>query len=286
VIHLQHRRPVAYLLLQPPAYGKSSIARSLFIPAGIRVLTGDLIMHQVAQGKLGGSRRLQRVISSDFSPVKIDLTTRLIFSSGLLVELVELWARLGEQGDFVLDSFVPDEYHVQVADAFAQLGYMPVQLTWEKLGMHIPSVRDAHEHAVAYFSSIADAESAGLMESKGQIDIIGTTGFVDQVSVSDGQLSLRGWAMQESGAMPSILVVKAMGQKFIVDTYEKQLRADIQKHYGLDHAVCGYLINLPVQGLSSLQQLTGGVEVYGGNSADCLDGPFHIAVDVRAQLGS
>jgi len=285
VIHLQHKRPVAYLLLQPPAYGKSSITRSLFIPAGIRVLPGDRIMHQVARGELSVSRQLQQAIASDFSPVKIDLTTRRIFSSGLLQEMVELWARLGEQGDFVLDSFVPDEYQSQVIDAFAQLGYMPVHLTWEKLGMHIPSVRDVHERAVAYYGSIADEDSAGVMEGKNQLDIVGTTGFLDQVSVSDGQLSLRGWAVHESGAMPPILVVRAMGQEFIVDSYEKQLRADIKKHYGLGHAVCGYLINLSVQGLSSLQQLAGEVEIYGGNSADCLNGPFHLAENVRTQLG-
>src|SRR3546814_11384419 len=41
VIHVIRRRPVAYLLMQPPGYGTSSLASRLFVPAGLAVVLVD-----------------------------------------------------------------------------------------------------------------------------------------------------------------------------------------------------------------------------------------------------
>src|SRR3546814_18905512 len=51
VIHVSRRRPVAYLLMQPPGYGKSSLASRLFVPAGMAVVSGAPQLSLVAEGR-------------------------------------------------------------------------------------------------------------------------------------------------------------------------------------------------------------------------------------------
>src|SRR3546814_18040827 len=55
VIHVSSRRPVAYLLMQPPGYGKSSLASRLFVPAGMAVVSGDQQLSQI--GRAAGRER-------------------------------------------------------------------------------------------------------------------------------------------------------------------------------------------------------------------------------------
>src|SRR5690606_19579523 len=48
VVHISRRKPVAYLLMQPPGYGKSSLASALFPKAGIPVVSGDQVLATLA----------------------------------------------------------------------------------------------------------------------------------------------------------------------------------------------------------------------------------------------
>ncbi len=48
VIHVSRLHPVAYLLMQPPAYGKTTIARNLFARADVPVISGDEVIQRVA----------------------------------------------------------------------------------------------------------------------------------------------------------------------------------------------------------------------------------------------
>src|SRR3546814_15331469 len=50
VIHVSRRRPVAYLLMQPPGYGKSSLASRPFVTAGMAGVSGDQQLSLVAEG--------------------------------------------------------------------------------------------------------------------------------------------------------------------------------------------------------------------------------------------
>src|SRR3546814_542438 len=122
VIHISRRRPVAYLLMQPPGYGKSSIASRLFVPAGVPVISGDQQLSQVAEGKLAASERLGAIIKNDYSPFRIDEMIRHIFERGLGGDLVDLWAAQGGDGDFTLDAYVPPEEHASVEKAFIEIG--------------------------------------------------------------------------------------------------------------------------------------------------------------------
>src|SRR3546814_20113043 len=72
VIHISRRRPVAYLLMPPPGYGKSSIASRLFVPAGVPVIPGDQQLSQVAEGTLAASERQGATIKNDYSPFRND----------------------------------------------------------------------------------------------------------------------------------------------------------------------------------------------------------------------
>src|SRR5690606_8698797 len=92
VVHVSRRRPVAYLLMQPPAYGKSSIAARLFPPAEIPVVSGDQKIAEIAQGKLAAPPALRRVIVQGYSPFQTDEAVARVFAAGMGVELVAQWA--------------------------------------------------------------------------------------------------------------------------------------------------------------------------------------------------
>src|SRR3546814_1364878 len=71
---------------------------------------------------------------SGYSPFCIDKTIERIFENGLGGELVKLWAGQAGEQDFALDAYVPAERHALVEQALVTLGYLPVQLQWQRAG--------------------------------------------------------------------------------------------------------------------------------------------------------
>src|SRR5690606_31263552 len=82
VLHVSPERRTAYLLMQPPAYGKSTIARSLFAGTDVRIVSGDQVIGQVAAGKLGAPLALAAAITEDYSPYTIDAAIARVFDRG------------------------------------------------------------------------------------------------------------------------------------------------------------------------------------------------------------
>src|SRR3546814_3756929 len=83
--------------MQPPGYGKSSLASRLFVPAGMAVVSGDQQLSLVVEGKLAAPEPLRGTISEDYSPFCNDKTIERIFENGLGGELVKTWA--GQDGE-------------------------------------------------------------------------------------------------------------------------------------------------------------------------------------------
>jgi hypothetical protein len=105
-------------------------------------------------------------------------------------------------------------------------------------------------------------------------------GVVDELSVADGRLTLRGWAITADQRLPSRLWVRLGGALQAIDDFEKQTRPDVQRHLQLDHALYGYRATIAVPGVERLSQLGPDFAVYGDEPGT----PFRIAAPLAGQL--
>ena len=252
VIHISRRRPLAYLLLQPPAYGKTSIASRLFVPAGIPVVSGDERIALAARGGQPVSKALRDSIAKDFSPFRIDEVIRRIFDEGAGADLVELWAAEAGGADFALDAYVPVEHHAEIGRLVSALGYLPVHLCWDRVGMASLPAATTEERAAAFYAAMA-APDAPKPDS--------VTGFVDELRLEPGKLIVRGWAADANGALPERLQVHIQGRTINVEDFEAQSRPDVQRHLHLQHALVGFRATLPLDGVADLSELAPGFAV-------------------------
>ncbi|MGY0797586.1 class I SAM-dependent methyltransferase [Lysobacter sp. A286] len=243
VIHVSHRKPIAYLLMQPPAYGKSSVASRLFPPAKVPVVSGDEIIQRIAKRELSAPGKLQDLIEKDYSPFSIDKTIQRVFDKKMGGELVQLWVAEGGDEDFAVDGFVPAKYQAQVEAQLAEAGYMPVTLRWERVAPSLVAVDSLNEQAAAFNLSLAVAgRVSGSVAVKGVRQPL--AGYVDEVKVLDGHVVVRGWAIDEDGHAPEQLVLGIGAERTFVDIGDPQERKDVQRHFELPHAKLGYVVRL------------------------------------------
>lgn len=282
VIHVSRKRPLAYLLLQPPAYGKTSIAASLFAPAHVRVVSGDQQMGLTVKGKLEVSEELRSALIANYSPFTLDQTIQRIFDEGLGEQLVQLWLSQAGGGDFALDVYVPVSHHATVQRLLADAGYLPVLLSWERVGSgYLPSELLEQQAEAFYLSLDEEIAAAGATVPRPKHVPIG---FVDDLALERGRLTLRGWAINEDGSLPSQLSIRLGDKVFVADKLERQLRPDVQSHAQLRHGLVGYRVQIDTPGISNLAELTGPVEVFMADAQRPSGSPFQLAAQVSRQL--
>nr|AHN97892.1 methyltransferase type 11 [uncultured bacterium lac146] len=155
VMHVRHRRPVAYLLMEASGSGKSTMARHLFRSAGVPVVSGDRLIDRTARDKLDAGPALTAAIRRpDYDNARVDVVVRRIFESRLADAYVDLILRYAGTGDFALDGYVPPEHHEAVARRLTEKGYVPVRLTWRGVGVPAISTAGVQERAQRYFESL------------------------------------------------------------------------------------------------------------------------------------
>jgi len=132
VYHVRRRKPFAYLLLQPPGYGKTMLARELFAQARVHVVSGDETLHAIARGVLEAPPALVATVTEDFSTASIDRTIDRIVERGQARELVAFLVARGQGQDFALDAFLPTDLHEEVERAARVAGYLPIHLKWNR----------------------------------------------------------------------------------------------------------------------------------------------------------
>jgi hypothetical protein len=261
--------------MQPPGYGKSSIARSLFEAAGVRVVGADAVITQVAKGNLSADAELERAIKENFSHLHLDQAIQRIFDNGLLRHYIDLMLQHCGTEDFALDAYVPAAHHAAVIQAFSEKGYMPVQLTWERVGTPLAPAGDVKHRAQAYFASLTKTdEELEIKPSDKPLPFNGTKVTVDAISISDDQITVRGWALNDTGIAPSILVLEVAGTRHIFDKYILRPRPDVQKHFSLPHKMCGYQLSIALEDTTEREHVKGDVCVFAGDSLETLSGPF------------
>jgi len=239
VIHVSRRRPVAYLLMEPPGYGKSSLAGQLFGGSGTRVVSGDEQLNRAARGDAGVSGALATALSEGYSPFEIDQMTRRLFERGLVSEVVDLWLLAdseGTQADIAIDAYVPPEYHSDVVDELASRGYMPVQLHWNRPGPPPLPEALAVESAERFYMSLLNPNGRG----GGDVFRTEPAGFIDSVTLRAGRIHVRGWAIDAEGRLPGTFLVKAQGRVHKVSDAKVEMRLDVQQHLELPHALVGF----------------------------------------------
>jgi SAM-dependent methyltransferase len=153
VVHVRAMRPFAYLMLENPGAGKSTIARTLFTRSKVPVVSGDVIYQRIKDGRLEVSPALKEAVLAGLAVGGHDQAALKALSAGLVQALVDIWCTEAGPQDFALDSYVPSRYHRAVAEAFESRGYVPVQLSWDM--ERSASARDeANIRAEHYFKSL------------------------------------------------------------------------------------------------------------------------------------
>ncbi|WP_242109618.1 class I SAM-dependent methyltransferase [Luteimonas aquatica] len=271
VVHVSRRRPFAYLLLQPPGYGKSTIAKSLFLPAGVAAVSGDELILQVATGRKEAPASLQALLAEDFSPFRIDQTIRKVFEAGLGPDLVALFRREADGADFALDVYIPDEHHALVESLLSQAGYLPVTMRWGKAGMSPMPQEVSARRAEGYFLALVESGhgEAGL-PADAPATRVPAQGFIDEAVLSDDLLTIRGWAVSETGEAPRVLSVRVGGQAHLISAFERQARADVQDYLGLPHALFGYRVSLAVPSGAGAEKLLETLELRAGSAENSM----------------
>lgn len=263
VLHVSPRKRTAYLLMQPPAYGKSTIARTLFGGTRVPVVSGDQVIGQVAAGKLAAPKGLARAIGEDYSPYRIDQAIARVFERGHGGALVDLWLAQAGDGDFALDMYVPREHQATVRGHLDAAGYLTVLLDWERPGATLLSAATLQERGEAFYFSMVE----GAVPSA-TANAAGPAGFVDEVTLARGRLEFRGWAIDGNGRLPARLSVRLGREVHEIDDFDRQLRPDVQQHLGLPHALVGYRASIPCTRMKRVRQLGGRFEVRAGPDGD------------------
>lgn len=253
VLHISRRLPIAYLLMQPPAYGKSTIAARLFAPAGVPVVSGDQVLSQIADGKLDVPKPLHEAVAKDYSAFTLDATVRRVFDGGLARELVQTWIAQAGGGDFALDSFVPSAHQSEVESRLADAGYLPVTLRWERAALSLLPVDVLNKRAEDYYRVLAKGKRPAEAPATSSANVT-EQGYVDEARLQDGYIALRGWAIDASGQLPRQLVIALGDQRAVVDVDDTELRHDVQRHLNLPHALLGYKVRYAAPQLASLAE--------------------------------
>src|SRR3546814_11955131 len=110
------------------------------------------------------------------------------------------------------------------------------------------------QHADAYYLSLVDSGAQPQPGAAAAISGDGL-GFVDELILRDGQLLVRGWAVDASGALPARIGVRIKGKPAEVNTLDKQSRPDVQRHLGLPHALVGYPLAVDAKKVAGIADL-------------------------------
>lgn len=272
VLHINARKPVAYLLMQPPGYGKSTIGRELFRPAGVPVVAGDQVLMKIAEGKLPADEALRAVVAAKCSPDALDKTLLALLKAGLLPQLVQVWLAQAGGRTFALDAFVPDAYQELVEQAVRAAGYLVVRMVWDRPGAELRASGKVDDMADAWVAELAipPGMPAQAMPFKG------TLGAVVQLGVNQLVLDVTGWAVHQNGFMPKYIGIKVGEHMTVYSTFDRVARPAVKERLGLPHVMYGFKIRQAIPPGVNPQDVPYQLQVFGGNDPDHLSGPFSV----------
>lgn len=271
-LHINPRKPVAYLLTQPPGFGKTTIARELFKPAGVHMVSGDQVLMAIAQGKIPAPEDLRAVVAAKCSPDALDKTLLAVLEARLLPELVRVWLAQAGGISFALDAFVPAIHQKQVQQILHDAGYLVVRMEWERPGAEL--------QASGLIDGLADAWVAELARPSSlptqAMPFKGTLGAVVQLGVNEQFMDVTGWAVHQNGLMPKYIGIQVGATMSIHSAFERKARPVLKERLGLAHDMYGFKIRQPIPAGVNPKDVPYQLQVFGGNYEHQLDGPFSV----------
>jgi len=111
-------------------------------------------------------------------------------------------------------------------------------------------------------------------------------GAVEAISIEGTTCVVRGWFVDTEGSVPSGLSLELNGQRHLAVSVERQRRADVMRHFGLQVDDCGFLARIPLPpGFTTLASLgVGGAAILAGASPDYTHARLRVAAAVESQL--
>lgn len=111
-------------------------------------------------------------------------------------------------------------------------------------------------------------------------------GAVEEIRLLEsGHLMLRGWMVDDEGAIPSGLMVELNGYRHAARIARRIERQDVQRHFGLVDATCGFEAEVQIPEVADLAELAG-ARVLGGGAGGDADAPLRLAPAVRQLVGA
>ena len=270
VLHINARKPVAYLLMKSGGFGKTTLCRELFTPAGVPIVSGDACMTAVADGRWSADPALQTLVATNFSITTMDDTMRAVLAANQLPALAQVWLDQAKGQTFALDASLPNKHHAFVIEFFKAHGYMVVNLDWERPGAPL--------QLIPKVNAMADAFYAELMNPPGSaaptMPFTGTLGAVVQLQVNTDVFEITGWAVHENGRMPAVIEVQVGDSRTVVTEFDRVARPQVQSRLNLPHAMYGFRIRLSVPAGVDATQVRELLQVRGGDTPDRLSLPF------------
>lgn len=135
----------------------------------------------------------------------------------------------------------------------------------------------------AYHDLMATLETQTAHTSAATADV-SAYGCVESFTVEPGVVYLKGWMVDNSGAVPEGLVMEIRGHRYPVAEIERHDRRDVMTHLGLSQANCGFRAKFLVPTVASLSDMGRDLMVLGGANIDLALAPLRIAPTVEAML--
>lgn len=279
VVHVRARQPMAYLLMADGGAGKTNIARRVFAPAGVSVINGDNVLHNIAIGQVQATPALTELIRLDHTPRRLDRSLARVFAAGLGEELVKTWISQGKPGqDLCLDAFVPAEFRPAVIDWVRNAGYTPVRLEWDGFDHQLRPQSEIEASAEAYQAwlttrATGSAAAAGHPECVSEPIEIPTLerlrGHVDGLSVEkSGKLVVRGWCADEHAEFPTKFWLTLSDKLVPVTHIQVTNRPDVKRHFRLKHANVGFLATFDISFVDKKNLSADDIKVYASNKSN------------------
>jgi len=109
-------------------------------------------------------------------------------------------------------------------------------------------------------------------------------GAVEELRIREGEVTLKGWMIDNEGGVPTGLVLQVADRRFPLRGLSRASRADVMRHFGLASEQCGFQATFMVPGLRSMADLHGEVQVLGGATVEEAIAPLRLAGALQALL--
>jgi hypothetical protein len=166
IFHVSKRIPYAFLLMAPPASGKSYIASTVLNSHSLKTVKGDEVIIKITQGHYAIRRSLRRAISKRHQKFQgIQSVTEYILESGMARVLVDTWLQEAavnantDTQDILVDSYVPRNYYSRIARLLRTKGYIPVILKWKSPIDRQRGGKEFRQEVSRFLDSLAKTQS-------------------------------------------------------------------------------------------------------------------------------